>query len=141
MAHRRPVGRHLVLDNHAASALLRGPEAERRQVIEALAAADGGSVVPSAVRVEAGWDHRARPAGSANRLVPDDDAALDRHGADRAAELRASVAAASVVDACVAVAAEHAAVRGGPVEILTSDPGDMAALAAQLDGRFEIRRL
>ncbi len=145
MAHRRPVGRHLVLDNHAASALLRGPEAERRQVIEALAAADGGSVVPSAVRVEAGWDRRARPAGSANRLVPDDDAVLDRHGADRAAdraaELRASVAAASVVDACVAVAAEHAAVRGGPVEILTSDPGDMAALAAQLDGRFEIRRL
>ena len=56
MAHRRPVGRHLVLDNQAASALLRGPEAERRQVIEALAAADGGSVVPSAVRVEAGWD-------------------------------------------------------------------------------------
>ena len=140
MAHRRGVGRHLVLDNQAASALLRGPEAERRQVIEALAAADGGSVVPRAVRVEAGWDRRAGPAASANRLVPD-DAALDRNGADRAAELRASVAAASVVDACVAVAAEHAAVRGGPVEILTSDPGDMVALAAQLEGRFEIRRL
>lgn len=140
MAHRRPVGRHLVLDNQAASALLRGPQAERRQVIEALAAADGGSVVPSAVRVEAGWDRRSGPAASANRLVPD-DATLDRHGADRAVELRASVAAASVVDTCVAVAAERAAARGGPVEILTSDPGDMAALAAQLEGRFEIHRL
>lgn len=140
MVRRQPVGRHLVLDSQAASALLRGPEAERRQVIEALAAADGGSVVPSAVRVEAGWDRRAGVAASANRLVPD-DATLDRHGADRAAELRASVPAASVADACVALAAEHAAVRGGPVEILTSDPDDMAALAAQLEGRFEIRRL
>ena len=140
MAHRRPVGRHLVLDNQAVSALLRGPQAKRCQVIEALAAADGGSVVPSAVRVEAGWDRRAGPAASANRLVVDDDA-LDRHGADRAAELRASVAAASVVDACVAVAAERAAARGDPVEILTSDPGDMTALATHLEGRFEIRRL
>jgi hypothetical protein len=140
MAHRRPVGRHVVLDNQAASALLRGPQAERRQVIEALAAADGGSVVPAAVRVEAGWDRRASAAASANRLVPQ-DTALDRHGADRAVQLRSSVAAASVVDACVAVAAERAAVRGGPVEILTSDPSDMAALAAYLEGRFEIRRL
>lgn len=38
-------------------------------------------------------------------------------------------------------AAERAAVRGGPVEILTSDPSDMAALAVYLEGRFEIRRL
>jgi hypothetical protein len=77
MAHRRGVGRHLVLDNQAASALLRDPQAERRQVIEALAAADGGSVVPAAVRVEAGWDRRAGPAASANRLVAD-DAALEQ---------------------------------------------------------------
>lgn len=140
MARRRLVGRHVVLDNQAASALLRGPQAERRQVIEALAAADGGSVVPAAVRVEAGWDRCASAAASANRLVPQ-DTALDRHGADRAVQLRSSVAAASVVDACVAVAAERAAVRGGLVEVLTSDPSDMAALTAHLEGRFEIRRL
>ncbi len=140
MVQRRRVGRHLVLDNQAVSALLRGPAVERRQVIEALAAADGGSVVPSAVRVEAGWDRRAGLAASANRLVSDDDV-LDGRGADRAAELRASVAGASVVDACVAVAAERAAAQGGPVEILTSDPLDMAALAAHLEGRFEVRPL
>jgi hypothetical protein len=43
-----------------------------------------------------------------------DDATLDRHDADRAAELRASVAAAPVVDACAAVTAERAASRGVP---------------------------
>jgi hypothetical protein len=137
---RRPIRRRVVLDNQAANALLRGPAAKRRKVIEALAAADGSAVVPTAVRAEAGWDRRAGLAASANQLVPDDDP-LDRSGADRAAELRASVPAASVVDACVAVAAERAAARCGPVEILTSDPGDMAALAAQLEGRFDIHRL
>ncbi len=139
-ARKRPIGRRLVLDNQAASALLRGPGAGRRRVIEALAAADGGAVVPAAVRVEAGWDRRASLAASANRLVPDDDH-LDRPGADRAAELRASVPGASVVDACVAVAAERAAGAGGPVEILTSDPGDMVALASRLQGHFDIRPL
>lgn len=140
MARRQPVRRRLVVDNDAASALLRGPDAKRRQVIEALAAADGGAVVPTAVRAEAGWDRRAGQAALANQLVPDDDP-LDRPGADRAAELRAVVPAASVVDACVAVAAERAASRGSPVEILSSDPADIAALAAQLGGRFDIRRL
>lgn len=38
-------------------------------------------------------------------------------------------------------AAERAAAGGGPVEILTSNSSDMAALAAQLAGLFEIRRL
>jgi hypothetical protein len=140
MARRQPIRRRLVFDNQAASALLRGPDAERRQVIEALAAADGGAVVPTAVRAESGWDRRAGLAAPANQLVPDDDP-LDRTGADRASELRAPVPAASVVDACVAVAAERAAALGGLVEILTSGPGDMAALAAQLKGRFDIRRL
>jgi hypothetical protein len=140
MSRRRPIRRRLVLDNEAASALLRGPSPKRRQVIEALAAADGGAVAPNAVRVEARWDRRAPLAAPANKLVPDDDA-LDRPGTDRAAELRDSVPAASVVDACVAVAAERAAAEGGPVEVLNSDPRDMAALVAQLEGRFDIRRL
>ncbi len=140
MARRRFKRRRLVLDNQAASALLRGPATKRRQVVEALAAADGGAVVPTGVRVEAGWDRRAAPAAPANRLVPDDDP-LDRPGADRASELRASVPAASVADACVGVTAERAATQAALVEILTSDPGDMAALTAQLDRHFDIRRL
>ena len=140
MARRRFERRRLVLNNQAASALLRGPAIKRRQVVEALAAADGGAVVPTGVRVEDGWDRRAAPAAPANRLVPDDDP-LDRPGADRASELRASVPAASVADACVGVTAERAATQAALVEILTSDPGDMAALTAQLDGHFDIRRL
>ena len=140
MARRRFERRRLVLNNQAASALLRGPAIKRRQVVEALAAADGGAVVPTGVRVEDGWDRRAAPAAPANRLVPDDDP-LDRPGADRASELRASVPAASVADACVGVTAERAATQAALVEILTSDPGDMAALTAQLDRHFDIRRL
>ncbi len=50
-------------------------------------------------------------------------------------------AAFSVVDTCVAVAAESAAAGGEPVEILTSDSSYMAALGALLAGRFETSRV
>lgn len=140
MARRALVRRRLVLDNEAVSALLRGPDAQRREVIEALAAADGGAVVPTAVRVEAAWDRRDRRAARGNQLVPDDDP-LDPASANRAAELRLVLPAASVVDACVGVAAERAASRGGLVEILTSDRSDIGALATLLEGHFDVRRL
>ncbi|MHB8506189.1 MAG: hypothetical protein ACYDEN_10830 [Acidimicrobiales bacterium] len=129
-----------MLDNEAVGALLRGPVTERREVIVALAAADGGAGGPTAVRAEAVWDRRAGLSAVANQLVVADDL-LDRSGADRAAELRGLVPSASVVDASVAVAAERAASRGGRVEILTSDPADLHALAAHLQGRFDIRRI
>jgi hypothetical protein len=140
MARRQPVRRRLVLDNEAASALLRGPATKRRQVVKALAAADGGAVVPTAARAEAIWDRRATHVALANQLVPDDDS-LDQVGANRAAELRRMVPTASVVDTCVAVAAERAATKGGPVEILSSDRSDMAALAVVINGRFDLRWL
>ena len=49
---------------------------------------------------------RRRTAADANRLVQHDDP-LDREGGDRVVELRRAVPSASVVDACVAVAAER----------------------------------
>lgn len=137
-----PVVRHLVLDNEAVNALLAegGANAKRAQVVEALAAANGRKIVPTAVRVEAGWDRKAASAANANRLGPA-DLPLDRDAADRATQLRLDVVQASVVDATVAAAGEAVGADGNVVEILTSDEPDMAALAAHVTARFDIRRL
>lgn len=132
--------RNLVLDNEGVSALLgRSGSAKGATVLEAVMAANGRVLVPSAVRVEALWSRRDPVAAPANQLVPDEDP-LDRAGADRGSELRRSIGTASVVDAAVAVAAE----RSPPadiVEILTSDTADLAALAALLDRPVDVRRL
>lgn len=132
--------RSLVLDNEGVSALLgRSGSAKRATVLEAIMAANGRVLVPSAVRVEARWSRRDPSAATANQLVPDEDP-LDRAGADRASELRDVVKVASVVDATVAVAAERSP-SADVVEILTSDTGDLTALAAQLDRSVVVRRL
>lgn len=134
--------RALVLDSAAAGALLSTQRVDRARatVVEALAAADAEVVVPTAVRVEAGWDRTAPTAARANQLVPDDDV-LDRRSADRAVVLRTAVPGASVVDASVAVAAER--ISGADVvEVLTNDLADLTALAGHLDGaaRLDVRR-
>jgi len=97
-------------------------------------AANGRVAVPTAVRVEAGWRRRDPGAAGANRLVGT-DVPLDRSSADRAVQLRRLVPTASVVDTTVAVTAEHLAADtpGAVVEILTSDVGDMSALAAHVE--------
>ncbi len=85
-------------------------------------------LVPTAVRVEAGWDRTAPAAAFINRLgildIPLDGAAAD-------------VAAALVATHHVSVADAHvgAALRttAGPVTILTSDPGDMRTVAGTKD--------
>lgn len=132
--------RNLVLDKEGVSALLgRSGSARRATVLEAVMAANGRVLVPSAVRVEALWSRRDPGAAPANQLVPDEDS-LDRAGADRGSELRRSVGTASVVDAAVAVAAE----RSPPadiVEVLTSDTADLAALAALVDRPVSVRPL
>lgn len=138
---RAPV-RHLVLDDEAVRALLstRARDRTRAAVIEAIAAANGRRVVPTAVRGEAGWRRSDPRAANANRLVPSDDA-LDRRGADRVVQLRAAVPAASVVDASVAVAAERISASDDVVEVLTSDVDDLSALAAHTRGRIETTAL
>lgn len=133
------VVRHLVLDNEAASALLRhGPnDAKRKEVIKAIAAANGNIRVPSAVRVEALWHRGTGVAGDANRLVPD-DFDFDGDGANRMVELRTAVPDASVVDAAVALAAEVLGSSGDVVEVLTSDVQDMSALAGVANANIHV---
>lgn len=133
--------RHLVLDNEAAQALLstRAGDRERAGVVEAITAANGRTVVPTAVRVEVGWRRRDPGAAYANRLAHDDDP-LDRARADRAVQLRRLVPTASVVDAAVAVTAEHIAglASDAVVEVLTSDVGDLRALAAYVEAIVDV---
>lgn len=139
MRHRQ---RHVVLDNEAVRALLASAPADhaRAEIIEALAAANGSRLVPTAVRGEAGWRRRDDLAAKANRLVPHDHM-LDRDGADRVVELRRAVPSASVADASVAVAAEALASEDAVVEVLTSDVPDLSALAEHVVGTVIVTRV
>lgn len=133
--------RHLVLDNSAVSALLsqKKRDPKRAVVVEAIAAANGRRLVPTATRGEAGWDRTRPQAADANRLLGSEtDAVLDGVVANRIVQLRGAVPGASIVDAAVAVAAESAGVSGGVVEILTSDRKDVRALAGQLSVTIDV---
>lgn len=135
------VTRHLVLDNAAVSALLSRKKQDPRRavVVEAIAAANGRRLVPTATRGEAGWDRTRPPAADANRLLgAETDSVLDGAAANRIVQLRAAVPRASVVDAAVAVAAEVAGGSGGVVEILTSDRKDFRGLADRLTVTVDI---
>ena len=133
--------RHLVLDNEAVSALLATTpqHAKRAQVLEAIMAANGRTVVPTAVRCEALWDRTAPVSAAANLHVKDDDP-LDPAAANRNVQLRQAVPAASLVDASVVVSAERLA-GGDVVEVLTSDPGDLSALAGHTDVNIDVHSL
>lgn len=136
--------RHLVLDNAAAAALLsaRPQDSARAAVVEALAAANGRRIVPTTVRVEAGWDRTDPRAANGNRLLgAGTDVVLDRTGANRAVQLRRAVPTASVVDVGVAVAAEDVGGPGTVVEILTSDVDDFRSLGAQLTCTVDVVRI
>lgn len=133
--------RHLVLDNDAVSALLAtAPQhAKRAEVLEAIMAANGRTVVPTAVRCEALWDRTQQTAAAANLHVEDDDP-LDPAAANRNVQLRKVVPAASLVDASVVVSSERLP-GGDVVEILTSDPGDITALAGHADVTVDVHTL
>ena len=136
--------RHLVLDNAAAAALLSSHRRDRRRkvVIEAILAANGRRLVPTAVRAEAGWDRTASRAADANRLLgAGADVTLDGAAANRVVQLRDLVGSASVVDATVAGAAEAAGQDGNVVEVLTSDLADFRLLAAHVNARLDIKKL
>lgn len=91
--------RHLVLDNEAVSALLATTpqHAKRAQVLLAIMAANGRTVVPTAVRCEALWDRTQQASAAANLHVQDDDP-LDPTAANRNVQLRKAVPAASLVE-------------------------------------------
>lgn len=128
--------RTVVLDNEAVQALADATHRKHRRVmavVEAVAtrnlrrAGSARLVVPTAVRVEAGWDRRAPRAAAINRLRVD-DRPLDTPAADRAARVHA--------DLGVSVADAHlAAVLGttdAPHAVLTSDADDLHRIAARL---------
>ena len=126
----------VLLDNEAVQALADPGHRKHRQVIavvEALAARNlrrVGSVrlvVPTAVRVEAGWNRRSPKGAVLNRLRVGDEP-LDGDAADRAAGVRAALAI-SVADAHLA-ATLMATTK--PHAILTSDPDDLRRIAKHL---------
>jgi predicted nucleic acid-binding protein len=89
-------------------------------------------VVPSTVRVEAGWDRTAPRWARVNRLRIVDHH-LDRASTDVAARLRAEHGV-SPADAHIgAIAAEAGDDR---VVVITSDPDDMAAVTAGTGARI-----
>lgn len=126
--------RTVILDNEAVQALADATHPKHRSVIAHLAgvvlrrrkSAPVRAVVPTAVRVEAGWDRSAPSAALVNqfRVL---DISLDTRAADIAAGIVA-VTGVSVADAHVgAVARESSA---DDIVVLTSDPEDMAKAAS-----------
>ena len=123
----------VVLDNEAIQSLLSPAHPKHRRAVtliqvvttRARRSTEGRVVVPTAVRVEAGWDRTTAAAAVVNRLGIT-DVALAGAEADTAAAIRSAVGV-SVADAHIGACARAAAALG-PVTILTSDPGDMAVV-------------
>lgn len=129
--------RSVVLDNEAVHAMLDPDHRKHRRVLAVVEAVTARSlrragsarlVVPTAVRVEAGWDRRAPGAAVINQLRAD-DAPLDRPVADHAAGVRRALGV-SVADAHLAAVIASTA---GSVAVLTSDVADIRRIAGYLD--------
>jgi len=126
--------RTVVLDNEAVQALQSTDHAKHARVIAHVQvvaqrkrkAIPLDVVVPTAVRVEAGWDRR-QPAAALVGHLRIRDVPLKPASANVAAEL-VSQLHVSVADAHIG-ACVRAVVELGPVAIITSDPDDMAAVA------------
>ncbi|HET9256895.1 MAG TPA: hypothetical protein VFO16_17105 [Pseudonocardiaceae bacterium] len=126
--------RAVVFDNEAVQALSDPDHDKHRVVVAHLAAVvtrrrKGAlvlAVVPTAVRVEAGWDRSDARAAAINRFrVVDHN--LDTAVADTAARV-ARRTGASVADAHVGAVVRHLPLDD--VVVLTSDPDDMARVSA-----------
>ena len=126
--------RTVVLDNEAIQALCATGHPKHAQVIAHVQvvaqrkrkAIPLDVVVPTAIRVEAGWDRRAPAAALINHLRIRDvplESASGNVAAGLVAGLHVSVADAHI-GATVTVVADR-----GPVTIVTSDPDNMAAVA------------
>lgn len=133
--------RTIVLDNEAVQALATATHPEHRRVLAHLEGVATrrrrgqvvSAVVPTAVRVEAGWD-RTDPAAALLNRSRITDHHLDGPGANTAASLVSSAVVSSVADAHIG-----AAVRAAPSEdvvVISSDPRDMAAVCAPIPVRI-----
>lgn len=135
-----------VLDNEAVQALLNPHHPKHVRTAAALdmrnrrkrkGAVAAEILVPTAVRVEAGWDRSSQQAMLINRMTAARDVELGPAAADRATQLRL-IADVSVVDATVAQAAEAAR---KPAVIVTSDAEDMTRLAGVVHGEVRVLRV
>lgn len=127
----------VVLDNEAVQALMDTRHPKHARIVAVITEVNQRNrrrpgrlqvVVPTAVRVEAGWDRTDPAAADANRIARPRAHVLDGPGADRAVGLRAATGV-SVVDACLGHAFEAAS---RPVAVITSDVADMARLRAEV---------
>jgi predicted nucleic acid-binding protein len=129
------MARALVLDNEPVQALL-GPQHPKHRAAMAYLevpalrnrrkAGSLSVVVPTTVRVEAGWDRSASRSATANRLPIADDA-LGTGSADRAAHLRDTLGI-SPADAHIGAVIQAAQ---GDISILTSDVDDLRRIVQQ----------
>lgn len=126
--------RSVVLDNEAVQALGDPAHAKHRAVLAHLGVVASRRrrgrvvevVVPTAVRVEAGWDRTTSSAAAINRF-PVRDHPLDPVTADVAAAIQRTTSA-GVADAHLGATVR--ALASGRVVVLTSDPNDIAAVCA-----------
>jgi len=127
----------VVLDNEAIQALADPAHRKHRQVVSQAQvvasrkrrAAAIEIVVPTAVRVEAGWD-RTSPAWAFPNRLRIADIPLDTARASAAAAIRHRTRV-SVADAHLGAVIQSAA--PGQVTVVTSDPGDMRLVAGDRD--------
>ncbi len=126
--------RALVLDNEAVQALRDEGHRKHRQVVAHLAGIvvrrrrgrEVSALVPTSVRVEAGWDRTHSAAAAMNRLrIADHE--LDASTSNVAAAITSSLAGVSVADAHIGAAVR--ALAHDEVVVLTSDPKGMARVA------------
>jgi predicted nucleic acid-binding protein len=123
----------VVLDNEAVQALQDPAHPKHRQVvshaqvvaIRKRRAAAIAVIVPTAVRVEAGWDRTSPAWAFPNRLRIADDA-LTAAQASAAAAIR-SRTGVSVADAHLGAVIQSA--PAAQITVVTSDPGDMRQVA------------
>jgi hypothetical protein len=126
--------RSIVLDNEAVQALSDPVSAKHRAVVAHLAAVVARRrrgrvvdvVVPTAVRVEAGWDRTAPSAAAINRFRVGDHA-LDSPCANVAAQIQRATSA-GVADAHLGATVRR--LSSNEVVVLTSDPDDIAAVCS-----------
>jgi predicted nucleic acid-binding protein len=127
----------VILDNEAVQALKDPAHRKHRQVVSHVQvvasrkrrAAAIQVVVPTAVRVEAGWDRTSATWAFPNRLRIA-DVPLDAVQASAAAAIRVQTGV-SVADAHVGAVIRS--ISADKVTVLTSDPADMCVVAGDND--------
>lgn len=124
----------VVLDNEAVQALRDPAHPKHRQVVGQAQVIAGRKsraaaiemAVPTAVRVEAGWD-RTSPAWAFPNRLRIADVPLDTASASTAAAIRRRSTGISVADAHIGAVIQSAS--ADQVTVVTSDPGDMRLVA------------